>query len=198
MVGDGDRFVTSPGTVVVHMYDVSNGQEPRELERWVFDPESLKKLVKQDGWGWGYDLILPWGTYRPDITKVEMRTHLDRPNLPPLYSGSSTVSLLQPDHHQPLPGSEAQKPPQLLVPAARQQMPPMGVQQTSLMTTGPMNMGPAASGVQPAFQSTPSALPLSAPSSTIPTPNAQMSREQIQAIVYQYQLQSQQTPRQSQ
>src|SRR5437764_1853 len=46
---------------------------PRRLERWTFDPVMLQKLRRKDMIGWGYNLALPWGTYRPELTRLQMR-----------------------------------------------------------------------------------------------------------------------------
>lgn len=63
------------GTIIVDLFDVTSkgptGQ-PVHLERWEFDKETLKKFLKQDLFGWGYTLFLPWGTYKPDFQRVNL------------------------------------------------------------------------------------------------------------------------------
>ncbi len=71
------------GAVGVELFDPSQvvppGTEgtpeggPRRLERWLIDPVKLQQLKRKDMIGWGYNLILPWGTYRPDLKRLQMR-----------------------------------------------------------------------------------------------------------------------------
>ena len=37
------------------------------------DPESLNKLLRHDFIGWGYTVVLPWSSSRPDILSVQMK-----------------------------------------------------------------------------------------------------------------------------
>jgi hypothetical protein len=71
------------GAVMVELFNLAEvvppGTEgtpeggPRRLERWIIDPVTLQKLRRKDMIGWGYNLALPWGTYRPDLTRLQMR-----------------------------------------------------------------------------------------------------------------------------
>jgi hypothetical protein len=61
------------GKVVVEMYNESPGAGLAPLERWQLDQTTLKRLLRKDMIGWGYTLVLPWGSYRPDITQVRMK-----------------------------------------------------------------------------------------------------------------------------
>ena len=64
------------GGLKVELFDesrgVCNGVPP--LENWVFNAEDMPNLMRKDPLGIGYTLLLPWGTFRPDITKIKMRT----------------------------------------------------------------------------------------------------------------------------
>jgi hypothetical protein len=90
------------GTVTVKLYDVSNG-EPIQLERWTFDSDTLSRLLVKDALGWGYRLILPWSSYRADITGVELRVQVTQPSKDPLYATPFRLYLKQPNQPQRLP-----------------------------------------------------------------------------------------------
>src|SRR5262249_14605018 len=96
------------GSVVVDLYDEGNvGPDgaPRMLEEWRIDPVTMKKLLRQDMIGWGYTLYLPWGTYRPDITQVQLKLRFDPVKGPSLFADSSPMIL-----HHDLPPSSARMP----------------------------------------------------------------------------------------
>jgi hypothetical protein len=65
--------VEGDGSVAVFLFDETHGGEPVMLEAWVFDPQTLKRLMKKDPAGPGYTLFLPWEKYRPDISRVRLR-----------------------------------------------------------------------------------------------------------------------------
>lgn len=86
------------GAVVVDLYDLSSvgmGGQPVVLEQWRFDPDTLKRLLRRDPVGWGYTLFLPWGTYRPDIARVQLRLRYEPPRGTPLYAEGSPLTLSQ-------------------------------------------------------------------------------------------------------
>jgi hypothetical protein len=64
------------GTLSVQLYvemPPETGQPARLLEQWNYpDPEQLKRLFRKDIVGSGYTLVLPWSTFSPNITNVEM------------------------------------------------------------------------------------------------------------------------------
>jgi hypothetical protein len=45
----------------------------KPLEVWNIDKDTLKRVEKKDAFGWGYTLFLPWSTYKPEYTHVDMR-----------------------------------------------------------------------------------------------------------------------------
>ena len=90
------------GTLTVDMYDPSVldvNHQPKHLERWIFDADTLnQKLLKHDFFDWGYTMGMPWlgkprGSYRPDLTRVELRVRYQPKEGPPLYSDPAQVTL---------------------------------------------------------------------------------------------------------
>ncbi len=84
------------GGIAVDLYDVSNasaGVQPKRLERWELDPGTIAKLLRKDKIGWGYTLFLPWGTYSPDITRVQLNVCYTPRKGTPLYAEPATISL---------------------------------------------------------------------------------------------------------
>jgi len=84
------------GSVAVDLYDVSNpqpGTAPKLLERWQIDPGNLSKLIRKDKIGWGYTLFLPWSTYNPEITRVQLNVCYMPAKGTPLYTEPTTISL---------------------------------------------------------------------------------------------------------
>lgn len=89
------------GKVHVELFDVTPRENgvvaPRALETWDFDPATLQKLLRRDMFGQGYTLFLPWGTFRPDITRVQLRTTFTPSAGPaPLFGSPSTLNLANP------------------------------------------------------------------------------------------------------
>lgn len=87
------------GSLVVDLYDETNAGPDRpavHLEEWQIDKDSLKRLLKRDPFGAGYTLFLPWGTCRPGVTKVSLKTRYERPGSTPLYAPNSTITLNSP------------------------------------------------------------------------------------------------------
>jgi hypothetical protein len=77
--------MTGDGALVIDLYDETKGQAVM-LERWQFDAETLKRLLKKDMIGWGYTLFLPWGQYTPDITKIRLKARYEPPKRAPLFT----------------------------------------------------------------------------------------------------------------
>ncbi len=83
---DGD------GALTVELYNRgAPGSKP--LERWNFPAAELERLKRPDAIGPGYSLFLPWGTYRPEITHVELRACYYPKKGSPVYSNSGTLVL---------------------------------------------------------------------------------------------------------
>jgi hypothetical protein len=84
------------GHVVVDLYDetgLAQGKPSVLLEQWRLDNATLKQLERRDAIGWGYNLYLPWGTYRPDIAQVRLRTRYEEPGSPPIYAEGPPIML---------------------------------------------------------------------------------------------------------
>jgi len=95
LVGDGD--------VVVELFDDgANAPQGVKLEDWHFTASMLKQLLRKDTIGWGYSLVLPWGSYRPDLRHVHLTCRYEQPKGGPLYAPPSPVSL---DHGSPPAGA---------------------------------------------------------------------------------------------
>lgn len=84
------------GKLTVDLWDhtpVAGKVEPKMLEQWIIDPETLTKLLKEDIIGMGYSLGLPWSTYREDITGIHLIVRFDPSSGKPhiLQQGGVTV-----------------------------------------------------------------------------------------------------------
>jgi hypothetical protein len=76
------------GSVVVDLFDPSQAGpdgSPKLLERWMLPQDRLQTCFSRDVIGWGYTLMLPWGTYRPDLGQVVLKVRYDPPKGPPIY-----------------------------------------------------------------------------------------------------------------
>jgi hypothetical protein len=84
------------GSLVVDLYDdipVDAGGKGKLIEKWALDKDTLKRLLRHDTIGDGYTLFLPWGTYRPDITKVHLKVSYQPSKGSPLFDSGSTIAL---------------------------------------------------------------------------------------------------------
>ena len=84
------------GSVTVDLCDMTpetTGGQPKLIERWEIDRETLRKLAKKDMIGWGYTLFLPWSTYRPEINRVQLQVRYAPDKGLPLFSSQSMVTL---------------------------------------------------------------------------------------------------------
>jgi hypothetical protein len=75
----------------VDLFDETAGPAQVQLERWTFDPLTLKRLLRKDIIGWGYTLFLPWSTYRPEIAVVRLKLCYQPKNGSPLYAESAVT-----------------------------------------------------------------------------------------------------------
>jgi hypothetical protein len=84
------------GAVVVDLYDMTH-PDPQvnmpPLEEWRIDKVTLQKLFRQDTIGWGYTVFLPWSTYRPDLTHIELRVRFESGKGLPIYAQSEPMTL---------------------------------------------------------------------------------------------------------
>jgi hypothetical protein len=87
--------VVGDGSLVVSLYEgISQpGVEQQPIEIWQLDAVSLRKYLKKDGLGWGYNVCLPWSTYRRDLNHIQMRVRYDPPNGAALFSDTASLAL---------------------------------------------------------------------------------------------------------
>jgi hypothetical protein len=93
---DAKYPLAGEGTLTVSLFDdrpLAEGKPAVHLEEWRIDKETLKRMLRKDTIGWGYTLVLPWGTYRPDLTQVHLRFRYDGSQGLPLYTETSTMTL---------------------------------------------------------------------------------------------------------
>ena len=82
------------GSLVIDLYDASDPARSGVLqERWNFDPQTLKTLLRRDMIGWGYTLFLPWGSYRTDVTRVQLRVRYQPAKGAPIYAECAPLTL---------------------------------------------------------------------------------------------------------
>jgi hypothetical protein len=76
-----DLPIAAPGRVEVRLYldtsPDSKASPEAPLEVWRFDPDTLKAKLQHDAIGWGYSLLLPWSTYKPDLTHVRLTVRFE-------------------------------------------------------------------------------------------------------------------------
>jgi hypothetical protein len=83
------------GRVIVDLFDPGQkgpDGEPKLLERWNLDQDALHRCLRHDTIGWGYTLLLPWGTYRPDLAEVVLKVRYDPIKGVPIYANPATVT----------------------------------------------------------------------------------------------------------
>lgn len=99
------------GTLHVELYDVgpvANGGQPAFLEYWDIDAQKLKMLLRKDIVGWGYTVFLPWGSYAPTVTQVQMKLCFMTTQGIPLYAPSSPMKLQDSNFPPPVVTSTTQ------------------------------------------------------------------------------------------
>ena len=91
-----DRNLYSDGNMVIEMWGTPPEQPqspPVRLESWEIKKDILNSAcLRKDGFGEGYTLNLPWPSYRPDLSQLQMRVRYEPPKGLPVY-GESTVVL---------------------------------------------------------------------------------------------------------
>jgi hypothetical protein len=88
--------IAAAGKVEVRLYpDPPNpGAPDAPLEIWRLDSQTLKGKLQHDPVGWGYSLLLPWGTYRSDLTHVRLTVRFDpEKGGPPIYAQETHLTL---------------------------------------------------------------------------------------------------------
>jgi hypothetical protein len=91
-----DMPLVAAGNVQVRLYNDEPGAAKTEapLEIWNLDPDTLKGKLQRDAIGWGYSLLLPWGTYRPDLTHIRLTVRFEPTHGgPALYAQETRLAL---------------------------------------------------------------------------------------------------------
>jgi hypothetical protein len=91
-----DYPLLAEGSLIVDLY-AAVPDKPEAglvyLEQWRLSKEHLKLMERKDVIGWGYTVFLPWGTYRPDITQVQLKVRFEPANRTPLYGETTALTL---------------------------------------------------------------------------------------------------------
>jgi hypothetical protein len=83
------------GSIIVDLFDPTQkgaDGEPKHLERWNLDKDTLQRCLRHDTIGWGYTLLLPWGTYKPDLAQIVLRVRYDLAKGAPIYANPATIT----------------------------------------------------------------------------------------------------------
>ena len=109
-----DCPLVTDGSLVVSLYNALSGPEFDKgppLEEWRIDKDTLKRLQRRDAVRWGYTIFLPWGTYKPELSQVQLRVRFEPVKGTPLYAESSTLVLQKrAPGGMPAPSSQSTKP----------------------------------------------------------------------------------------
>jgi hypothetical protein len=91
-----DYTRAADGNIVVDLYDRTHPDPQADmppLEEWRIDKVTLQRLFREDMIGWGYTVFLPWSTYRPDLTRIELRVRFESGKGLPVYAQSEPMTL---------------------------------------------------------------------------------------------------------
>jgi len=91
------RPIQGEGSIMVDLREApapgADAQTQTKLiERWEIPHDALQRLLSRDQIGWGYTLYLPWGTYRPEIRRVQLQIRYLDKGLPQ-FSPPTVVTL---------------------------------------------------------------------------------------------------------
>lgn len=117
--------VAGDGMAIVEVADVTHANaqtKPKLIERWEIDADTLKRLLRKDMIGWGYSLFLPWQTYRPDITKVQLQVRYVPAKGMPLFSPPAVIALR--NETPPVTMTQREAPASSIIPSAAILPPP--------------------------------------------------------------------------
>jgi hypothetical protein len=69
-----DRTLKADGALVVSLYDNTQAETPNAppKEFWNLTGRDLAMIEKSDAVGIGYNLMLPWSTYTPEVSSVTL------------------------------------------------------------------------------------------------------------------------------
>jgi hypothetical protein len=85
------KACAATGSVVISLYDAAAppGAPPREV--WEIDADTLRRVARKDGVGWGYAVWLPWTTADPSIFNVTLAVHYKPARGSDVWSNHSTI-----------------------------------------------------------------------------------------------------------
>ena len=87
--------MAAEGALVVDLYDGAAplGAAAVPLEEYRYDSVTLSKLLRRDAIGWGYTVPFMWSTYRPDVTRVQMKVRFEPAKGTPLYAENASMAI---------------------------------------------------------------------------------------------------------
>jgi hypothetical protein len=106
--------MAAEGALVVDLYDGTAAAVPgaAPLEEFRYDSVTLSKLLRRDAIGWGYTVPFMWSTFRPDVTRVQMKVRFEPAKGTPLYAENAAMAIDYPGLASPAPVvSQSAKPP---------------------------------------------------------------------------------------
>jgi hypothetical protein len=92
---DSPYPLSGDGSLIVDLYDLAKKTpegQPTMLEQWRIDKDALRRQLSHDTIGWGYTLLLPWGTYRPDLAHIGLRVRYDPAKGLPIFADPATLT----------------------------------------------------------------------------------------------------------
>jgi hypothetical protein len=91
------KMVEMDGLLAVQLLDMTNAEsveQPPSVAQWTFDAVSLKALWREDRFGWGYSLFLPFKEYGPNIRKVQLHlVYVPKHGGQPIHNTSDVMAL---------------------------------------------------------------------------------------------------------
>jgi hypothetical protein len=87
------------GEVIVNLYDIgpsSSGGQPKLLEQWQIDKETLGRLARKDVIGWGYNIFLPVSNLSPEVRQASVQVRYMPEKGAPLLSPPALLSFRGP------------------------------------------------------------------------------------------------------
>jgi hypothetical protein len=86
------------GALVVDLYEAAAASAAAAvpLEEYRYDSATLRKFLRRDAIGWGYTVPFMWSTYRPDVTRVQMKVRFEPTKGTPLYAENASMAIDNP------------------------------------------------------------------------------------------------------
>jgi hypothetical protein len=140
-----DYPMAGDGTMTIDLFDdLQSNPNHAPIEEWRIDRDTLRRLLRRDAIGQGYTLFLPWGTYRPEMTRVRLRLRYDPVKGSPLFTNGAPLTLNKDDESPTSPASTTAKatppnPATKSVAAAPKQQPAQPIRITDILPVGSRN-----------------------------------------------------------